>query len=385
MNKKVIIILISIVLVGVAGIGGYWAYDTYFAKSDDSSSSSSSISSDIDTDNGEEDIDWSALPTTEVTLGSDTLEISDAGTYILSGTGTSGVHVSSDGNVRLVLNGATISTSDGPAIYVEQAETTVISLQEGTTSTVKDSANYSNVDIDGAIFSSDDLVITGEGTLNVTSNFADGISSSDDLKISSGTINVTAVDDGIRGKDSVYITGGTITVDAEGDGIKSTNDADEGKGYLYITGGTITVNSGDDALKGEQRAVIDGGTITVESSVEGLESANVTINGGTIDIYATDDGINAASDISTDLYIKITGGDVSVEVASGDTDGIDSNGDIIISGGTVRVTNPGIGSGPATAFDYTGTAEFTGGTIYINGEQVSEIPVESMGSGRMMR
>ena len=76
---------------------------------------------------------------------------------------------------------------------------------------------------------------------------------------------------------------------------------------------------------------------------------------------------------------------MTVEVGSGDTDGIDSNGDIFVTGGTVKVTNPSIGSGPATAFDYNGTAEFTGGTIYINGEQVSEIPAEQMGGGGMQR
>lgn len=161
MSKKIIIIISSIVLLAGVGVGGYWAYDKYFANNSSSSSSGSSI----DTDNGDEDIDWSALPTKEVTLGSDTLTITEAGTYVLSGTGTGGVVVKTDGNVRLTLNGATISSSDGPAIYVEQAETAVINLADGTTNTVKDSTTYSNVDLDGAIFSSDDLVITGGGTL----------------------------------------------------------------------------------------------------------------------------------------------------------------------------------------------------------------------------
>lgn len=387
MNKKVITILSSIVLLGAAGVGGYWAYDKYFGDdSTSSSSSSSSTDSTIEVSSDASEIDWSALPTTEVTLSSETLTITEAGTYVLSGTGTGGVVINAaDVNVRLTLNGATISSTDGPAIYVENAKNTVINLADGTTNSASDTSNYSNVDIDGAIFSSDDLIFTGGGMLNVTAKFADGISSSDDLTIHSGTINVTAADDGIRGKDSVYILGGTITVNATGDGIKSTNDTDADTGVLYIKDGTVTVTSGDDALKGEQRAVIDGGTIKVEKSVEGLESINVTINGGTLDIYATDDGINASSDTSNDIYIKITGGDVTVEVGSGDTDGIDSNGDIFVTGGTVKVTNPGIGSGPATAFDYNGTAEFTGGTIYINGEQVSEIPAESMGGGGMQR
>jgi hypothetical protein len=54
-------------------------------------------------------------------------------------------------------------------------------------------------------------------------------------------------------------------------------------------------------------------------------------------------------------------------MASGDTDGIDSNGDLKVSGGTINVTGSG-------AFDYDGTATFTGGTIIINGTEVDTIP-----------
>ena len=53
-------------------------------------------------------------------------------------------------------------------------------------------------------------------------------------------------------------------------------------------------------------------------------------------------------------------------MADGDTDGIDSNGDLIISGGTINITATG-------AFDYDGTATYTGGTIIINGTRVDKI------------
>lgn len=378
-TKKVLIgAAAALLLVGGASMWYYFA-----TQPTEETASNIVATNTVDTDDGDSDIDWSALPTQEVSLSDETLTITDAGTYVLSGEGTGGVVVNSQGNVRLMLNGVTLSSNDSAAIYVENAETTVIQLASGTNNTVTDAATRTNQDIDGAIFSSDDLVISGEGQLTVNAQFADGISSSDDLKIVSGTIAITSEDDGIRGKDSVYIMGGTITVDAKGDGIKSTNDVDESKGFLYIKDGTVTVSSGDDALKGEQRVVIDGGTITVDESVEGIESANITINGGTVDIYASDDGINAASDISDDLYIKITGGSVKVEVEQGDTDGLDSNGDIIISGGTVDVTQRS--SAPATSFDYTGSAQFTGGTIIINGEEVNQIPAEQMGGGPGMR
>ena len=54
-------------------------------------------------------------------------------------------------------------------------------------------------------------------------------------------------------------------------------------------------------------------------------------------------------------------------MADGDTDGIDSNGDINIYGGTINVTG-------SSTFDYDGSATYTGGTIIINGVQVDSIP-----------
>ena len=121
------------------------------------------------------DVDWSTLPTTEVTLTDAGTTITAAGTYVLSGSTTGQVVVNSDGAVRLLLNGVTIASSAGAAIQVDGAELTVIELAEGSTNTVSDAATRSDESIDGAIYSSDDLYITGSGSLSVTSNFADAI------------------------------------------------------------------------------------------------------------------------------------------------------------------------------------------------------------------
>ncbi|HFR3653340.1 TPA: carbohydrate-binding domain-containing protein [Streptococcus suis] len=318
-------------------------------------------------DSSSSTIDWSALPTTEVKLSNDGLKITEGGTYILTGSTTAGVTVETDANVRIILAGAEISSSDTAAINVINADNVELEIKDGTTNTVKDTSNHTDTNIEGAIHVEADLTITGNGSLTVEGNFQDGIVSTDDLVITAGTIKVTAVDDGIRGKDSTTINGGTITVTAGGDGIKSTNDTDTTKGYTTITGGDITVRAGDDAIKAETSLIIDGGTIIVPESVEALEGTNITINSGTIDVYGSDDAINAASTTSSDIYIKVTGGDLKVAVGSGDTDAFDANGDIYISGGTIAVT------APTSAFDFDGTVEFTGGTVTVNGEQITEI------------
>ncbi|HEM4167659.1 carbohydrate-binding domain-containing protein [Streptococcus suis] len=318
-------------------------------------------------DSSSSTIDWSALPTTEVALSNDGLKITEGGTYILTGSTTAGVTVETDANVRIILAGAEISSSDNAAINVIKADNVELEIKDGTTNTVKDTSNHTDTNIEGAIHVEADLTITGNGSLTVEGNFQDGIVSTDDLVITAGTIKVTAVDDGIRGKDSLTINGGTINVTAGGDGIKSTNDTDTTKGYTTITGGEINVKAGDDGIKAETALTIDGGTITVSESAEALEGTNITINGGTLDVYGSDDAINASSTTSSDIYIKVTGGDLKVAVGSGDTDAFDANGNLYISGGTIDVT------APTSAFDFDGTAELTGGTVTVNGEQITQI------------
>ena len=63
-------------------------------------------------------------------------------------------------------------------------------------------------------------------------------------------------------------------------------------------------------------------------------------------------------------------------MGSGDTDGIDANGNIYINGGTIDIT----GNSP---FDYDGNAEYNGGTIIVNGTKTNTITNQMMGGGMM--
>ncbi|HMR73369.1 MAG TPA: carbohydrate-binding domain-containing protein, partial [Candidatus Saccharibacteria bacterium] len=85
------------------------------------------------------------------------------------------------------------------------------------------------------------------------------------------------------------------------------------------------------------------------------------------------------SNFTTSVSITINGGNLTVEVGPGDTDAIDSNGDITITGGTIRLT------GQVSTIDYDGTATFTGGTLILNGVESSTIPQGMMGGGRGIR
>jgi hypothetical protein len=61
-------------------------------------------------------------------------------------------------------------------------------------------------------------------------------------------------------------------------------------------------------------------------------------------------------------------------MASGDTDALDSNGNLYISGGTVTISGQ-------SAFDYDGAGELSGGTVTINGQQVTTLQQSMMGGG----
>ena len=93
----------------------------------------------------------------------------------------------------------------------------------------------------------------------------------------------------------------------------------------------------------------------------------------------TDDGINASQksrSIGTPTF-EMTGGSLTITMSGSDVDCIDSNGNIIVSGGKIDVTSPA--QGASEAFDSDGTATYTGGTIIINGTQVDSIPQSTMG------
>ncbi len=352
--------------------------------------------------------------------------ITSPGTYVVSGTLDDGqilVDTESDEAVRLVLNGTSITSSTSAPIYVKNAKNVVLILADGTRNSLTDSAGlvYSDtekMEPDATLFSKSDLTINGTGSLTVTARFNDGITSKDDLRIVSGTVAVTAAGDGIKGKDLVAVKDGTITIDAAGDGMKSTNAEDPSKGFIaieagtfkidagkdgiqaetmvWIGGGMIRIDAADDAVHSNDRIVIDAGTVTLSSgddgihadlgieinggdiviaaSYEGIESEAIALNGGNVSVTASDDGINGSSASAVTTVAGRPGmesGGASLLISGGywyvnaNGDGIDINGTIEMTGGTVVVNGPtDNGNGP---MDYTGVFKISGGILIAAG------------------
>ena len=312
-----------------------------------------------------------------VTVSGSTVTITKSGTYVISGQ-SDGVQIKVEADksadVHLVLKGATM-TNTNAAISATSAGHVYLTLAEGTTNSLSDSSSNSDEKANAALFSKIDLTINGSGTLTVDGKKSNAIKANDTLHLTGGTYNITAVGDAFNVNDELNITGTTMTIDAKEDSVKVNNDEDMTVGNMYLANNTITVTAGDDGIHASGNLVIDSGTYTVKNSTEGIEGKGITINGGDINVYATDDGVNAANKNAqqSDIYFTMTGGNLTVEVGQGDTDPIDSNGNITVTGGTIKM----IGQ---TGFDFDGTATYTGGDIYLNDEKQTEI-VNSMPGG----
>ncbi|MFW2383869.1 MAG: carbohydrate-binding domain-containing protein, partial [Acidimicrobiales bacterium] len=252
-----------------------------------------------------------------------------------------------------------------------------------------------------------DYAIINGGSITVRAG-GDGIKADNDeeadrgyVQISDGTVDIESGDDGVQAATDVLVTGGSITIDAGSasedgraiqgdvmvvisDGVidaSATDDALHSNNEITIDGGTLTLASGDDAVHGDHLVTVNGGSITITEAFEGIESEVIFINEGFIDITSRDDGLNVAGAEATaetpvagggggaeavgDYYIYINGGTTVITVL-GDLaeqgDGIDANGHVEMSGGTVVISGPT--DTRNSALDYSGGSfTMTGGVL----------------------
>lgn len=326
----------------------------------------------------EQEADTTNAENIAVTSGED-VSITEEGVYVISGDAadvTITVNADDNAKVQLVLDNVSITNEDAPAIYVVSADKVFVTTADGSTNKLSVTGDFATTDsetnVDGAIFSKDDITFNGKGTLTINSS-DNGIVGKDDVKFTGGTYNITAGNHAIQGKDSVCIADGTFTLDATKDGVHAENSDDQTLGYVYIADGTFNIKAESDGIEGDAITQIDGGTFEINAE-EGIEGTYVQINDGKTTINASDDGINATSKSTAyDVMIEINGGSIDITMGSGDTDALDSNGALVINGGTVNIS-------AQFAFDYVTRGELNGGTVTVNGEQVTEI-TESMQMG----
>ena len=257
------------------------------------------------------------------------VHITQPGTYVLSGALSAGqvaVDLGEDAEedpgsvVTLVLNGVDITCTVAPAVIFYNVYECGPADTESATKDVDTSAAGANV-------------IIADGTVNnVSGSYVARIYKPDSVELSED---------------------GTEVVDS-----KKLHKYD-GAFYSKMS---MNVDGGDQGT----------GVLNIDAENEGLDSElHLTINGGNINITSGNDGINTNEDGVS--VTTINGGTLTIDVdgATGEGDGIDSNGWLVINGGTVIAA--ACGDSQDAGIDSDNGIYINGGTVAASGNMLDRI------------
>ena len=282
-----------------------------------------------------------------VKVSGSVITVASGGGYAVTGTLDDGQLIVDTGDdamdVWLILDNASITNATDAAIYVKQAKNVYLSTLSGTTNTLTSGAEADLAAFDGtqngaALFSEDDLTLSGEGELVILGYLNNGVTCKDDLDVEGGSIRIRAAGNGLRSSESVEIKGGALSIAAGNDGVKSTSAKKAGKGYVSIQDGAVSVEALGDGISAETELTISGGAVSVEALGDGYAQSSkalkavsgIAISGGSLDLRAIEDAVSCDGDVT------ISGGQLRVQ---SENDGIQAGvkasglGDITVSGG----------------------------------------------------
>ena len=334
----------------------------------------------------------------------DDLTINGSGSLTVTAQYSHGISANDD----LVITGGTITIS-----AVDDA------IHANDSIRIKDVAITVTAGDDGLLTSNEvenGYLYIESGTLDITAS-GDGIHTTGDITVAGGEINISAGDDGIHSDASVFVqsgtilisdcyegiealiidvSGGDVSINCEDDGFNANggssdmfggggqmgggrNDGTFGHGGMRGSGtddGTTgerptPPDMGEEGMTGERPTPPDmgeegmSGEMPTPPDMSG-ESMSGGMPAGQETETASGSGQSSADTEDVETYISISGGNIRIVNEIGqDADGLDSNGDIKISGGTIYISL--LGTGSNCAVDYAsesgGVAEITGGTI----------------------
>ena len=297
--------------------------------------------------------DYDNAVTYTVTDEDGTVKITESGTYIVTGSSSDGsitVKKGTTGVVLILEDLDLTSTSSATLSINKQAEVQVIISGTVTLTDAEDPADEYSEDADVAdafdgaaikVKAESVVFITGDGELTINGEAKNGIKGGDDSSIIIGgdvEIDITAANDGINSNYDVTILSGEVTIDAEDDGIHADH---------ILTIGDHETGEGPD--------------ITITDSTEGIEATVINVYGGDIDVTSSDDAVNAANgdgvyEGELEYSYNQLGGDVTITAG---TDGIDSNGNVNLIGGSATIRSASNGGDAGIDYD---------GELYISDE-----------------
>lgn len=313
-----------------------------------------------------------------VKISGSTVTITEEATYVISGTLSDGmivVDAPETAKLQLVFNGISITKTTSAALYIIKADKVLVTLADGTENTLANGGTFTAIDdnnVDGAVYSKQDLTFNGTGSLTVTSPAGHGIVCKDDLVFTGGTYTVNSASHGLDANDSVRIANASFEIDAGKDVIHCENTDDTSKGFIYISSGTVNGEAEGDGIAAGAYLQIEGGsfdllvgggaengskassgnyggfmggghggmrpggnqssttTTTDTVSMKGLKAANsILISGGTFKLDSADDSIHS------DISVTINGG--TFEIASGD-DAVHAEETLTVTAGNFNIT-----------------------------------------------
>ena len=324
-----------------------------------------------------------------VQISGTTVTIKDEGIFIFSGTLDDGmiiVNADEKDKPQIVLDGASITSETCSPIYILEADKVFITLAEGSENTLTNGGSFTAIDdnnIDGTVFSKQDLTFNGLGSLTVTSPADHGIVCKDDLVFTSGSYVINSASHGLDANDSVRIKEAFLTIGAGKDGIHVENTDDSTKGFLYIQDGTFKIEAEGDGMSAGTYMQIKEGTFQIVSGGGSVNASKQTSDswggfmgggmkgmgggrpGESREQYQSESmsSTTETEDSSTSIKAIKASGDLTIEGGNFDIDSADdsihSNTSISINGGTFQIASGDDG------FHADDTLTITSGTICI--------------------
>ncbi len=304
----------------------------------------------------------------DISNGKD-VTISTEGFYKITGSAND-VTITVDAkneDVHLILDSLSISNKNAPCINVKKAHKVCVTTtkSENNLEVTEEFATSKNTSYDAVVYSQNDIVFNGLGTLNIKSS-QNGITSKDDAKITGGIYNIESTGACIRADNSIRISDGIVNLKSNENGLHAENEYGDALGYIYIKNGTISILSSNYGIKAGSVVEIDKGNIKINSS-DGIVGTFVQVNGGDVEISSQNDGISAYKESdSYDSAVEINGGNVAINMSGVESFAIRSSGDITMNSGKVDVVGP-------ASIKYEGKAKLPSNILTINGSKKNKI------------
>ena len=292
------------------------------------------------------------------------LEITEDGTYILTGTLDGTVYVDpGEGDVELILDGVDINGGDQPGIIAESGDSLTINLPEGSVNRI--GGNAGNL-YSATIYSTIDTTFVGDGALYVISDTANGIAAENaDLTFEGGSYAITAEDNAITAQGDqpgeLTVNDGHFSTDAMNNVDPEANFTMNGGEFFEPLPESFNMNQFGQPMNGNmpngQQPQMNGSIPNNQQNASSSGSASEVVNG-----TMTNSAADLEADYDNATYITVSDDNSDIKITSSGTyviTGASSDGNITVKKGT---------TGVVLVLDDLDLTSNTGATVSINKE-----------------